>query len=224
MSARQTRAREEILNVAQPANPIVEQILALAGAIQSARDRYGFAWRKLKREIASAPVPFVCCSWTGVLLRLLFPLLLRLLDRCFWRCFLRKDLIEIDQPVVDSFESGIDVFDVWFSFDGLVTNHVHDDFGHAAWGTIARSLEDDVFHLAAAEMLYPLFAQNPGNRVGHVALTAAIWADDGGNSVSSKDYFGVVGEGFEASDFQALEFEHSLGHYKCEPLRMSTKT
>src|SRR5205085_9872061 len=112
-------------------------------------------------------------------------------------------------------------FDIWLGFDYLVADHVHDDFGHATRRTIARSLKDDVFHLAAAQMFDPLLAQNPGNRVGHVALTAAIWADDGGNSVSSEDYFGVVGEGFEAGDFQALEFEHSLGHYKCEPLRMS---
>ena len=74
--------------------------------------------------------------------------------------------------------------------------------------TVARALEDDVFHLAAAQVFNPLLAQNPGNRVGDVALAAAVRADDGGYSVSCEDYFGVVGEGFEAGDFQALEFEH----------------
>jgi hypothetical protein len=53
-----------------------------------------------------------------------------------------------------------------------------------------------------------LFAEDPGNRVGNVAFAAAIWANDGGDSVSGEDYFGVVGEGFEAGDFQALQFEH----------------
>ena len=55
-----------------------------------------------------------------------------------------------------------------------------------------------------------LFAEDPGDRVSHVALAAAVRTNDGGDSVPSEDYFGVVGEGFEPSDFQAFEFEHSL--------------
>ena len=90
----------------------------------------------------------------------------------------------------------------------LIAHQMHDDFGHTAGLAVARTLEDDVFHLAAAQVLNPLLAQNPGDRVGDVALTAAVRADDGGYSVSCEDYFGVVGEGFEAGDFQALEFEH----------------
>ena len=88
-------------------------------------------------------------------------------------------------------------------------------------------------------MLNALLAEDPGDSVGNVTLAAAVRANDGGDSVSSEDYFGVVGEGFKAGDFQALEFEHSLNssclgqpqrhfvrvsHYKLESLRMSTTT
>ena len=90
----------------------------------------------------------------------------------------------------------------------LIAHQMHHDFGHATWLAVARALEDDVFHLAAAQMLNPLLAQNPCDGVGNVAFAAAVRAYDGGYSVSCEDYFGVVGEGFEAGDFQALEFEH----------------
>ena len=90
----------------------------------------------------------------------------------------------------------------------LVADQVHHDFRHTTCGPVARSLKDDVFHLAAAQVLDTLLAQNPRNRVSNVAFAAAVRADDGGYSVSCEDYFGVVGEGFEAGDFQALEFEH----------------
>ena len=58
-------------------------------------------------------------------------------------------------------------------------------------------------------MLDALLAKHPGNRVRDIALTAAVGTDDGGNTVPCKDYFGVVGEGFEAGDFEALKFEHA---------------
>jgi hypothetical protein len=99
---------------------------------------------------------------------------------------------------------------------------VHDHFRHAARRPVARALEDDVFHLAAAQVLNALLAEDPCDGVGNVALTAAVRTNDGSDSVSSEDYFGVVGEGFKASDFQALEFEHSLNS-SClsQPRRLS---
>src|SRR5689334_25337055 len=99
---------------------------------------------------------------------------------------------------------------------------MHHDFGHAARRTIARALEDDVLHLTAAQMLHALLAEHPRNRIGHIALAAAVWANDGGDSISSEDYFGVVGEGFKPGDFQTLEFEHLLvrGSVLGQPLRL----
>ena len=70
--------------------------------------------------------------------------------------------------------------------------------------TIARALKDDVLHLAAAQMLYALLAQNPGDRIGNVALAAAIRPDDAGDSVTGEDDFSVVREGFKAGDFEAF--------------------
>src|SRR5687768_13174105 len=116
----------------------------------------------------------------------------------------------VDQPIVNLLERGIDVLDVRLDFLNLVAHQVHYDFSHATRRTIARALKDDVFHLAAAQVLHTLLAQNPGNRVGHVALAAAVGANDGGDSISCEDYFGVVGEGFKPGDFKTLEFEHLL--------------
>jgi hypothetical protein len=114
----------------------------------------------------------------------------------------------LDELVVEFLEPGIDIVDIRFRRIDFISDQVHDDFSHAAGGTITRALKDDVFHLAAAQVLNALLAEDPGNRVCDVTLAAAVWAYDGGDSVSSEDYFGVVGEGFEPSDFQALQFEH----------------
>ncbi|HNU06885.1 MAG TPA: hypothetical protein PKO33_03895 [Pyrinomonadaceae bacterium] len=41
------------------------------------------------------------------------------------------------------------------------------------------------------------------------AFSASVRPDDGGDSVAGKDNFGVVGKGFETSDLETLELEHS---------------
>jgi len=38
------------------------------------------------------------------------------------------------------------------------------------WVAITRALKDYVFHFGAAQMLDTLLAQDPGNRVGNIAL------------------------------------------------------
>ena len=50
-------------------------------------------------------------------------------------------------------------------------------------------------------MLNPLLAENPGDGVGNVAFAAAIGPDNGSYAITSKEYFGVIGEGLESSDF-----------------------
>jgi hypothetical protein len=50
-------------------------------------------------------------------------------------------------------------------------------------------------------MLNPLLAENPGDGVGNVAFAAAIGPDDGSYAVTCKEYFSVIGEGLESSDF-----------------------
>jgi hypothetical protein len=61
VAAGESGSGEEILNVAQPANLVVQKILALAGAIEPARDRNSFAGRELEREIAARQ-----CRFCGV--------------------------------------------------------------------------------------------------------------------------------------------------------------
>src|SRR5690349_10043786 len=130
-------------------------------------------------------------------------------------------------------------------FYDFIANQVHNDFSHATGRSISRTLEDDILHFAATEVLYALFTQNPGDGVSDVAFAATIWSDDGGDPISGEDYLCVVGEGFKTGNFQALKFEHALGcsvlrpasrpetsvrgdactggQYKCQPLRMSTR-
>jgi hypothetical protein len=49
-------------------------------------------------------------------------------------------------------------------------------------------------------MLDSLLAQNPSDSVRYVAFAAAIWPNNGGNSVTCEENFCVVREGFEAGD------------------------
>ena len=66
-------------------------------------------------------------------------------------------------------------------------------------GGLARigAVEDDVFHLVAAQALGALFAKHPRERVGHVALTAAVGSDDGGDA-TVECQLGSIREGLEA--------------------------
>jgi len=78
---------------------------------------------------------------------------------------------------------------------------VHNHFGHPASGSVARTLKDDILHLRTTQVLNPLLAENPGDGIGNVAFTAAIGPDDGSYAIPSKEYFGVISEGLESSDF-----------------------
>ena len=120
-----------------------------------------------------------------------------------------ENLININQPLINLLECGIDVFDVRLVLDYFVAHHVHDNFCHTTGRSVARSLKDNVLHFATAQVFYTLFTQYPGYGIGHITFTAAIGTYDGGYSVPCEDYFGVVGEGFEAGDFQPLKFEHA---------------
>src|SRR5262249_2185662 len=102
----------------------------------------------------------------------------------------------------------IDIFDVRLFFSRLVAHHVQHDLGHAARWTIARALKDNVFHLAAAQVLHALLAQNPGDGVGDVALAAAVRPDDRSYAITSEAKVSMIREGLEPCDFEALKLEH----------------
>jgi hypothetical protein len=56
------------------------------------------------------------------------------------------------------------------------------DLGHVHGGAGIGAVEDDVQHLGAAQGGGALFAQNPADGVGDIALAAAVRAHDGDQS------------------------------------------
>ena len=82
------------------------------------------------------------------------------------------------------------------------------NFRHAAGLAVARPLKDDIFHFGAAQVLYPLFAQNPGDGVGDVAFAATVRPDNRSYSITCEDEVSIVGEGLEARDFETSKLEH----------------
>jgi len=71
-----------------------------------------------------------------------------------------------------------------------------------------RSAEDDVLHLGAAQGLCALFAQDPADRVGDVALAAAVGPDHARHPVR-EDHLHAVRKGLEPVDFQSLQSQCS---------------
>src|SRR5437016_520667 len=57
-------------------------------------------------------------------------------------------------------------------------------------------------------MLHPLLAQDPGDRVGNVALAAPVGADNRSYAITGKDEVSMVGKGLKARDFEASKLEH----------------
>src|SRR5688572_27034079 len=74
--------------------------------------------------------------------------------------------------------------------------------GGARLSRIAAA-EDDVFHPVAAKALGALLAKHPRDRVGDVALAAAVRTDDGGYPLI-EGKLRPVGERLEAMDFEAF--------------------
>lgn len=80
------------------------------------------------------------------------------------------------------------------------------DFGHSERFPAVCTVEDDVGHLAATEGFGGLFSENPADGVGDVGFTAAVGADDAGDT-PLKVQGGFIGEGFEPQHGQVLQ-EH----------------
>ena len=84
----------------------------------------------------------------------------------------------------------------------------HRDFGEAEAAPRGGAVEDDVGHLAAAQALGALLAQDPADGIDDVALARAVGPDDGGDAVAELED-GLVGKAFEADQFQPFEHEAS---------------
>ena len=86
----------------------------------------------------------------------------------------------------------------------IIRRKDHGDLGHPDGVDLLRAVEDHVIHLFPAEGLDPLFAHNPADRVGDVALAAAVRTDDAadpGGEIEDD----LLPEGFETGDFESLE-------------------
>ena len=105
--------------------------------------------------------------------------------------------------LIDLFQGGINVFDVRLVFDDFIAFKVQNNFGHSTRRAIARALKDHVLHLATAQMFDALLPQNPGDRVGHIALAAAVRSDNSSYAVTSEDEVSMIRKGLEARNFEA---------------------
>src|SRR6185437_8306919 len=179
---------------------------------------------KLQRQVATTPVPLVLRFRQAGSSRPFFSALnctelnrdnlrrWRFLGDCLdCLCgrFSRDYGVNVYYLIVQELERGVDIFNVRFVLNGFVSHHVHDDFRHATGGSIPRALKDDVLHGPAAQMFYPLLAQNPRYGVRNIALATAVRSDNGCNSVTCEEYFGVVREGFKTGNLEAFQFEHA---------------
>jgi len=78
----------------------------------------------------------------------------------------------------------------------VVVVEVQRDFRDVHRPPPRRSLEDDLFHLRAAQRTRALLAEHPAHRIGDVRLAAAVRTDDRGHA-RLEDHLGPVGERLE---------------------------
>jgi hypothetical protein len=177
------------VDVAQPADLSVDQILALTGAIEPprdldlARDRsnqlLGGRERVRRQDLWDpARAGFIC---------------------------LRAD-VWIGCGLAVVIGRGLAKASYWW-----ISHHLLDDAAESqphlgGGGRLARvaAAEDHVLHLVAAQALGALLAHHPGDGVGHVALAAAVRADDRRHPFV-EGQLRAVRKRFEAVDFQTFE-------------------
>ncbi len=78
------------------------------------------------------------------------------------------------------------------------------DLGPAQWGPGRGPGEDDVLHLAAAQVLHALLAHHPGERVNDVGLARPVGADDAGDT-GFEPQRGGGGERLEPAQGEGLQ-------------------
>ena len=81
-----------------------------------------------------------------------------------------------------------------------------------------RAVEDDVFHLFAAEGFRALLAEYPGDGVGNIALAATVRADDRRDAGIVDGDLSLFRERFKPNHLDTSKFQH-----KCVFLKESAK-
>ena len=199
---------QQVVDVAQPADLTVDQVFALARAIQAARD-FDFARDRLNQLLG------VGHRHAGGR---------RVQCRCRGRCRCATAVASVPLLVAvarcrcrDGWPLAVAVVAVRrvAGNAGPLTclQHAAEPQPHFGGGRrLARvaAVEDDVFHPLAAQALGALLAHHPRDGVGDVALAAPVRADNGRHALV-EGQLGAVGERFEAVDFETFE-THGLHH------------
>ena len=185
----------QFVDVAQAAHLAVDQVFALAGPVQTTRDldvaREGER-NLLERRVVDGHGHYRChcrcrCRsndrWSG-----------RPSDRC------RQDRPRGTLSGSGTSEAGVSALDGRPRQSRQAQAHLG---GGAGLAGIA-AVEDDVFHLLAAQALGALLAEHPRNGVGDVALAAAVGADDGGDALV-EGQLRAVGKRLEAGNLETFE-------------------
>ena len=211
---------QQIVDVAQPADPAVDQVFALAGPVQTARD-FDFARDRLddrvgrrrerRREAELDAVRRRRRQRHGGLVPVRARVVAVPVSVAVAVC------VAVAVPVMP-----VIVVLVVLGVVGVVARRgVHHrqrrlgDLLHEAAETqphfggrrrLARvaAAEDDVFHPLATQALGALLAHDPRDGVGDVALAAPVRPDDGRHALVEGE-FGAVGKRLESVDFQALQ-------------------
>src|ERR1019366_3360007 len=213
----ETGAHEDVLNIAQTTELAVEQILALAGTEQAARDRdfagfegaLKFAAANFQHHVRSGSVVsrglgcVRACVSVIVVVALsgmhFFGVALNVLGLGRTHSGLVPVVVG---EIVLNVDLGLNRVAVNFGIDQRQR-----DLGHAGRLALARAREDDVLHVDAAQQSRRLLTQHPRDGVGDVRLAAAVRPHDGGNAVALEAKIGAITERFETEDLQLLQFE-----------------
>gem|GEM_PF-6179964 len=228
----QAGAHEDVLNVPQPAQLAVQQILALARAEETPR-HHNFALLRYALKLAAANLQhhrrhratLLRCRRFRHALRSLRRLRLRLCRACFRRRIrprrlnhlarlrLRDNLFHLRRafcaqsvfvPVLGQLVLHADLRLVQQRpLVGLRINQRDRHLGHAQRLPAARTGKDHVFHLAAAQRLGALLAQHPRHAVEDVRLAAPVGSYDHCDPIAGQRDLGTVAKGLEA---QNLDF------------------
>ena len=86
----------------------------------------------------------------------------------------------------------------------LAIRHRQRDLRHAERLAFFRAVKNDICHLAAAQGFRGSLAEHPADGVHDVGFSATIRADDARDALGEFEH-GLVGEGFEALDFEGFE-------------------
>ena len=210
---------EHFLNITKSADAAVDEIFALAGAVQAPRDHY-FARLRGEDGFVSALFTALALEKLGTGGTRFLNLRVRVLRFCRFllqfggrRGGERKNLcvrvslgecVALNDECDRSIGNALDrraLEDETGGFCQLGILHGDGHFGHAEGRALGRSIEDAIGHTLSAEGLVALLAENPGDGVNYVGFAATVGPDDAGGAGAAKGDYGAVTKRLKANDF-----------------------